>query len=41
MAIPYEAVLDVYRVLDEEEYEPAAARSVLKATLKDLDKRFG
>lgn len=41
LAVPYEAVLDVYRVLDDEEHEPAAARSVLKATLKDLDKRFG
>tara|TARA_R110001606_G_scaffold157592_1_gene300704 strand:+ start:1055 stop:1762 length:708 start_codon:yes stop_codon:yes gene_type:complete len=41
MAIPYEAVLDTYRVLDDEEYEPEAAKSVLKATLKDLDRRLG
>ena len=31
----------IKKVLDDEEYEPEAAKSVLKATLKDLDRRLG
>lgn len=37
--IQYEEVLDTYRSIEYDEDEPVAAIAVLKATLKDLDKK--
>lgn len=41
MNIPYESVLDTYRSTEYDDIEPVAATAVLKATLKDLDRKFG
>lgn len=40
MNIPYETVLDTYRTIEYSDDEPAAAKSTLKKSLQDLDKKI-
>lgn len=40
MNISYESVLDTYRFTEYNDAEPEAAKSVLKATLRDLDEKI-